>query len=140
MKARLKLSLFCSICYNKIFSGKELLLEKCKKNQALFRTRFSSPTALRRFYIQKHLKPQVLQFQSFIYHPWKFQMSLFTRLGETIWTKWPIKNHKIFDISKPEVTSSTHKKSISRFLSKGIMYENFKKSIERFQEILCTKR
>ena len=34
-------------------------------------------------------------------------MSIFTRFGETIWTKWPIKNHEIVDISKPEVTSSS---------------------------------
>ena len=40
MKARLKLNLFCSICYNKIFSGKELLLEKCKKIGRFFELDF----------------------------------------------------------------------------------------------------
>ena len=40
MKARLKLNLFCSICHNKIFSGKELLLEKCKKIGRFFELDF----------------------------------------------------------------------------------------------------
>ena len=40
MKARLKLNLFCSICYNKIFSGKEILLEKCKKIGRFFELDF----------------------------------------------------------------------------------------------------
>ena len=40
MKARLKLNLFCSICYNKIFLGKEILLEKCKKIGRFFELDF----------------------------------------------------------------------------------------------------
>ena len=40
MKACLKPNLLCSICYNKIFSGKELLLEKCKKIGRVFELDF----------------------------------------------------------------------------------------------------
>ena len=40
MKARLKLNLFCSICYNKICLDKEILLEKCKKIGRFFELDF----------------------------------------------------------------------------------------------------
>ena len=42
MKARLKPNSFGSICYNKIFSGKEQLLKNCKKNRKLFELDFRS--------------------------------------------------------------------------------------------------
>ena len=80
------------------------------------------------------LKTPGAQLQSFIYHPWTFQLSLFTRLGETIWTKWPIKNHKIVNISKPEMTSSKQ-----HFIIKYYVWKFHENRSRRFREICGTK-
>ena len=99
--------LFCSLCYNKIFSGKELLSGKCKKKKkrALFRTLFRAPPPFGD-YTSEDIKTPGTKLQSFIYHPSNFQIFLFTRFGTPIWIKWRIENHKIVNISKLEVTSS----------------------------------
>ena len=138
MKARLKMSLFCSICYNKIFSRKELLLEKCKKIGRFFELDFR---ALPRFgaFIATHTKITLVCPPSIFYHSWKFESNIFISsegVGKTI---NPSENQKNDDISRPEVTSSKIKKTYLIFFN---IYQSWKfhdNHPNRFREILCTK-
>ena len=132
MKARLKLSLFCSICYNKIFSRKELLLEKCKKIGRFFELDFR---ALPRFgaFIATHTKITLVCPPSVFYHSWKFESNIFIRSEEVGKTMRPSENQKNDDIFSDRKWHHQNKKknvlNISKYVS---VLKISRKSVEPF--------
>ena len=115
-----------------IFSGKELLLEKCKKSGAFSNAIFEpyrAPVLLRLEAFRTH----VAQLQSFE-NSWKFHMFLFTHFGEPIWIKWP-KNIIIGSLC-------TSKIRLDNFLPCPIPTypENFMKILPRVLETTSKKK
>ena len=95
--------------------------------------RASAPFALDKF------GPQKAQQQCLFYNPWKFQLHIFSRLREHSRTKRPSKNHKIDDISRPEVTSSTKKISNKVQMNTYQIWKFRENRTSRFRELACTK-
>ena len=89
--SKIKLILFYMLLQNIL--RKRDIARNMQKNRALFRTRFSSPTALRRFYSYTHKNHPGLS-PSVFYHSSKFEFNIFissegvrktTRLSENFW-------------------------------------------------------
>ena len=95
--------------------------------------RASAPFVLDKF------GPQKAQQQCLFYNPWKFQLHIFSRLREHSRTNRPSKNHKIDDISRPEVTSSTKKISNKVQMNTYQIWKFREIRTSRFRELACTK-
>ena len=131
MKDSLKLNLFCSICNNKIFSGKKLLLGKCNKIGRFFELDFRALPRSGAF-TSRYIKNISCTTSIFCLSSMRISNVYLTHFGEPIWTKLPIKikkNRRYFETGSDVIKT---KKSIIAFYHKVSCVKISRKSIEAF--------
>ena len=121
MKARLKLSLFCSICYNRIFSIKELLLEKCKKIGRFFELDFRALPRSRAFTTSDIL-------------------NISCRTSIFCLSSVKISNVYLYPFWRNDLDKTTYQKSQNRYFETGSDVIKTKKNIIAFcHKVSCVK-